>query len=195
MSIENDENIRRKESTEKILRSYAAKNGRFSVLDSDELLKYIPPSPSSSSTVSPSGLYIVDVRTPEERNTSYIPSSISQLEFEKLDDKVTRDANLIISYCTIGLRSGNYCQELADKGYNIKKLKNGAGIISWSHVDGPLVRLDEKGIEVETKKVHCFGNEWKAMLNTKYDPVVFSTPKFLWFGIAELLKTFPRLFN
>ena len=181
-----NENIHRKELMEKSLKSYASKNELFPVVNSDELLTYVLLSTSSSASSSPR-LYIVDVRTQDERNISYIPSSISQEEFEKIDDKITRGANLIIPYCTIGLRSGNYCQILARKGYDIKKLKNGAGIISWSYIDRPLVRMEE-GVEVETKKVHCFGNEWKLMLNTNYEPVVFSTWSFFWYGILELLK-------
>ena len=190
-SNDNDsDNTRRKKLTVESLEFYAAKNERFPVAHAEELLTYVLLSTSSSSSTtvtSTSSLYIIDVRTKEERNISYIPSSISQEDFEKLDDNVRKSARLIIPYCTIGLRSGNYCARLAENGYEITKLKNGAGIISWSHIDGPLVRV-EKGVEVDTKKVHCFGSPWKLMLNTNYEPVVFSTWNLFWFGISQLLQ-------
>ena len=77
---------------------------------------------------------IIDVRTPEEFQTSKIPNSINidfynpqnfMLEIEKLD----RDIQYYV-YCRTGVRSANTCQLMNEMGF--KKVYNLiGGIVKW----------------------------------------------------------------
>ena len=77
---------------------------------------------------------IIDVRTPEEFQTSRIPNSINidfynpqnfMLEIEKLD----RDIQYYV-YCRTGVRSSNSCQLMNEMGF--KKVYNLiGGIVKW----------------------------------------------------------------
>ena len=139
-------------------------------------------------------LVLVDVRTNEERQVSFLPHSISIEEFEALDhdDLMKRDVE-VVTYCTLGLRSGNYAQALIEK--NFKNVYNSEGVIMWSHDSGglPLVCTSKNEGKWEcdlenTMKVHCFGSEWERMLNVdgKYEGVIFSSASFLWYGLRAL---------
>ena len=78
---------------------------------------------------------ILDVRTPEEFETSRIPNSINidfynpqnfMQEIEKLD----RDNSYYV-YCRSGVRSANSCQLMSELGFN-KVYNLVGGIVEWN---------------------------------------------------------------
>lgn len=107
-------------------------------------------------------IILVDVRTVPEREVSTIPGSVSQQEFESkyLHKKVCIDDMMIIPFCTVGYRSGKYCNKLVELGYH--NVGNGEGIIMWTHHGNGLCRQSENGKTEFTTVVHTFGQQWDA---------------------------------
>ena len=136
-------------------------------------------------------IVLIDVRSPEEREVSIIPSAISQAEFES-DRDLYKNKSLIV-YCTIGYRSGKYAQKLRTAQERVETLptrelvphplppfeggvaslqKQGlkvfnleGGLLAWSHIDGELI--NNLG---STKQVHVFGKKWQLTADG-YQPV------------------------
>ena len=181
-------NQEREQSARESLKKYSAINSSYEVYSTEKILKGLSDKEK---------LLLVDVRNENERMISFIPGSISKAEFEDLGFEVTKDA-IIVPYCTIGLRSGNYCKYLAQKGYNPANLKNGAGIIMWSHdTKGQPLHFNScnsgKQIVLDTQLVHCYGEPWAKMLHNSYEPVIYSTFEFYWYGIIDILKSYKFL--
>jgi len=95
---------------------------------------------------------LVDVRTPAEQAVSMLPGAITQSAFAAARD-LYRDKT-VVTYCTIGARSGEYAEELRGEGIEVFNLKG--SILAWSHAGLPLV--DREGHD--TKKVHTYGQKW-----------------------------------
>ena len=94
---------------------------------------------------------VVDVRTDEERAVSIIPGSISRQDFEaRLADL---EGRAIVTYCTIGYRSGFYADELRLRGWEVLNLKG--SVLSWTHGGRP---LESQG--KPTRRVHVYGSKW-----------------------------------
>ncbi|MEW5815500.1 MAG: rhodanese-like domain-containing protein, partial [Spirochaetota bacterium] len=74
--------------------------------------------------------YLIDVRTPEEYKTGYIPTAIN-IPVNVIQDKLsTQDRQaLIILYCRSGARSGRALNTLKDLGFI--NLVNFGGITKW----------------------------------------------------------------
>jgi rhodanese-related sulfurtransferase len=102
---------------------------------------------------------LVDVRDANERDVSTIPGAITVEEFERNHDD-SRDAS-VVTYCTIGYRSGLYADQLRQRG--VKVLNLNGGILAWSHAGGQLVTLTGE----PTKRVHVYGRRWN-LLPTDY---------------------------
>ena len=96
----------------------------------------------------------VDVRRADEQEISMIPRAITKQEFlDNLENY--RDKN-IIAYCTISYRSGKFAKAMAKKGISITNLE--AGLLSWTHEDGPL-HHDNR----EVNKLHVYGKKWNLV--------------------------------
>ena len=106
-------------------------------------------------------LVIVDVRSPQERRVSMIPGAISAEDFER-DSKAYKPFR-IVSYCTIGGRSGVYTKRLREAGFNAVNLKG--SILAWAHAGQELI--DENG---PTLRVHVYEKKW-SLLPRGYEPV------------------------
>lgn len=98
------------------------------------------------------GAVIVDVRTREEQRVSVLPGAITRAEFEA--DRERYSGRTIITYCTIGARSGLYADRLRSEGCEVFNLKG--SILAWTHAGMPLV--DGEGRE--TRAVHTYGPQW-----------------------------------
>ena len=94
---------------------------------------------------------LVDVRTPEEQAVSMIPGAVTQAEFEAERGKYAGAP--VVTYCTIGARSGEYAAKLAADGVEVRNLEG--SLLAWTHAGGELA-----GPEGPTKKVHVFGKRW-----------------------------------
>ena len=104
---------------------------------------------------------LVDVRTPEEQVVSMIPGAITSREFE--DNRTSFEGTTIVTYCTIGGRSGRYAGQLVAEGLNAFNLKG--AILAWTHGGGELVNA-----EGPTKRVHVHDRKF-ALTADGYEPV------------------------
>lgn len=94
----------------------------------------------------------VDVRPPEERDVSMIPGAVAEETF--LSNLEQYKDHIIVGYCTISYRSGEFARELtAKKGITMYNLRG--GLLAWVHDGGKVV--DQKG---ETRRIHVYGRKW-----------------------------------
>jgi Rhodanese-related sulfurtransferase len=79
---------------------------------------------------------LVDVRTRAEQKVSMIPGAITLHEFESQlkqhPNKWQDDGQLVVTYCTIGYRSGLEAQRLRQV-YNIGNIRHLDGIVPYTH--------------------------------------------------------------
>jgi sodium/bile acid cotransporter 7 len=94
---------------------------------------------------------LVDVRDDEERRVSVIPGAISREEFERRRKELA--GRQVVTYCTIGYRSGVYTEKLIDQGWRASNLRG--SILAWTHAGGTLL---EGG--TPTRRVHVYGRSW-----------------------------------
>jgi len=104
---------------------------------------------------------LVDVRKKKEREVSMIAGSITREEYESHADQY--EGCRVVSYCTIGYRSGKYSERLLRDGVDAWNLA--AGILGWVHAGEP-VEVDEE----PTMRVHVYSRQW-SLLPTAYEPV------------------------
>ncbi len=104
---------------------------------------------------------LIDVREDPERQVSMIPGAVSPQEFEQRLESY--NDNIVVTYCTIGYRSGVYAKTLLEKGFRAYNLKG--GILSWIHAGHEL--NDQKG---PTHRVHVYGKQWNLVPQV-YDAV------------------------
>lgn len=97
---------------------------------------------------------LVDVRDPVEREASMIPGAVSADEFERDIEEFTNST--VVTYCTIGSRSGLYAKGLQAKGMRVFNLKG--SILAWAHAGRKLV--NDEG---ETRRVHVYGPGWNLL--------------------------------
>lgn len=107
------------------------------------------------------GIVIVDVRNPPEQEVSMIPGAITAAEFEThVGD---HEGSTVVTYCTIGHRSGLYGRKLVRAGWQVRNLKG--SILSWTHAGGEL-----EGPDGPTRRVHVAGPKW-SLADGSYEPV------------------------
>lgn len=124
----------------------------------------------------------VDVRSPEEQAVSMIPGAITQKEFER--DAEQYRLRRVVTYCTIGYRSGLYAKDLRKEGWDAHNLRG--SILAWVHDGGELVNGAGK-----TRKVHVYGPKWD-LLPAGYEAVVFGDERDLAETPAVYLKRQPK---
>jgi len=104
------------------------------------------------------GVVLVDVRKPEEQAVSMIPGAIPASEF---DARAATD-KVVVAYCTIGYRSGEWVEAQREAGVDAKNFKG--SVLAWSHAGGPFVTPSGE----PTKKVHVYGKLWD-LLRSDYE--------------------------
>lgn len=97
---------------------------------------------------------VVDVRTPEEAGVSVIPGAVTKDRFER-DVQEYKDV-LVIPYCTVGVRSEAYAQQLIEKGFQAKNYKG--SILDWIQNGLPLETLDGE----PTNRVHTYSDDYSV---------------------------------
>ena len=95
---------------------------------------------------------IVDIHSPEERALTFIPTSIPKEEFEKNKGKYGDTS--IITYRTIGYRSGLYTKKLRERKINACNLKDGP--LAWAHHRNHFT--DKEGRN--KKQIHVYKRDW-----------------------------------
>jgi rhodanese-related sulfurtransferase len=149
---------------------------------------------------SPSPLLLIDVRTKAERNVSMLQGAVAMEDHEttrwinkyvhEFDGKHKGGKPTIVTYCTVGYRSGREAQWLIDDltstyGIEIGKsvdIKNLDGILAYSFVEDapPLLRPCRKGSSDSfmTRRIHSYGKEWSEAVDPSFETVHFdSKPK------------------
>lgn len=200
---------------EEMYKMYHAKFPDVETLTSKEYLTST--SASASRTV-----LLVDVRSEPERKVSMIPGSVPLAEFESrmkhektgVDGSAVYGANanadeaVIVTYCTIGYRSGLEARRLRDT-YSCKVM-NLDGIVNYTHAcakveeDGvahtsnnnfndnkssgnPKPMLVEPQTNKPTKRVHVFGADWN-LAHEAFDPTFFSKPVMMLRGMGVVVS-------
>ena len=157
-------------------------------IPTEELISKLP-------DISTGNLILVDVRDNREQNISMIDGAITKDFFEEHYLKnpsysFDQSESLVVVYCTVGYRSGLYCQLLMSR--NIP-CRNSEGIVVWTHFDQPLKvpgSANDSGYGTETisriRRVHTYGAQWDLIADG-YESVYFSTFEI---GMIVLLSFF-----
>ena len=103
-----------------------------------------------------SDFVVVDVRSKAETDISMIPGALTKSEFEKTANQ--HRGKLVITYCTIGLRSGSYASSLIQQGWQAMNYKG--SVLDWCQNKLPLM-ADGR----ETIKVHTYNQRYSAPEN------------------------------
>lgn len=99
-------------------------------------------------------IILVDVRENKEMEVSVIPGAIPRDEFEDNKDKY-RDYK-VVSYCTIGYRSGRYTKKLIKDKFDAYNLVG--GVLSWAHAGQKFAAPDGDSL-----RVHVYGDSWNLL--------------------------------
>lgn len=106
---------------------------------------------------------ILDARSFEEYKVSHLKDAVF-VDFENFDiEKTTQlisDKNeIIVVYCSIGVRSAKIAQQLIDEGYtNVFNLYG--GIFEWKNNNFSVFNNNNE----ETEKVHVYNKNWSKWL-------------------------------
>ena len=104
--------------------------------------------------MSDSNIILVDTREKAECSVSMIPEAVSTEQFEQ---DITKHKNkTVITYCTIGLRSGQYAERLQKQGLKAYNLKG--GILAWAHDGRKFINANK-----ETTRAHVYGPKWNLL--------------------------------
>lgn len=106
---------------------------------------------------------LVDVRPRIERQIATLPGAITREQLEA-DEARYRDQQ-IVTFCTIGARSGRYAATLRRRGFDVRNLEG--SLLAWTHAGGPLV----DGAGQPTRRVHVYGRRW-SLTADGYEPVI-----------------------
>ena len=153
--------------------------------------------PSTKLQEETSPLLLIDVRSKAERAVSMLQGALAMEDPEttkwmnkyvhKFEGKPMGGIPTIVTYCTIGHRSGREAQHLADEltkffGIEIGKdvqIKNLDGILAYSFVEGapPLLRPCHRGSSDSfmTRRIHCYGKDFAEMVDPSFDTVYFDS--------------------
>ncbi len=112
-------------------------------------------------------LLLVDVRPEEERNVSILPGAIALEEYEarREADPTAFADRTVVTYCTVGVRSGFAANKLRKDGVDVLNFRG--SILAWTHEDGPLVTPTGES----TRQVHVYGKRWDYAADG-YEPVI-----------------------
>lgn len=106
----------------------------------------------------------LDTRKPEEMAVSRLPGAITTKEF--LEQPQRYKDRTVVSYCTVGYRSGVFARDMAQSG--VKMVNLSGSILAWIHAGGPV--FDPQGRQ--TRRVHVFGDRWD-LAPAGYETVTF----------------------
>lgn len=109
-------------------------------------------------------LYLVDVRSAEEYRVSHIPGAVQVDSFRP--EAVGPDAEIVV-YCSVGLRSAEYAEQLRRGGYQQVYNLRGS-IFAWANSGYSL----EAGDGSPTNRVHPYDRRWGELLKPEHRAVV-----------------------
>jgi rhodanese-related sulfurtransferase len=147
----------------------------------------VPPLKSSEflAKYAPADIILIDCRTRPERAISMIQGAIALegLDIASLSTDEDKKNKTIMTYCSVGYRSGLEAEHLKDMLGKDRELYNLDGILAYTHAlaayeqDGPpLVNPDT---QEATNKVHSFSKQWDVA-DDAYETTQFSTAESLY---------------
>jgi len=105
---------------------------------------------------------ILDTRKKEEFEVSHLPNAVwvgEQLDAKKFTQLYTDKTQPIVVYCSVGIRSEKFGENLQRKGYtNVSNLYG--SLFAWKDKGYPVLNMLEK----PTDSVHVFSKEWSSYL-------------------------------
>ena len=113
-------------------------------------------------------LILVDVRQPNEQMVSMLPGALTPYEFSQKFKTGFPKTKRVVTYCTLGFRSGKYAEQLQSRDLPVQNLEG--GILAWTHVGGVLER-DSAEVKVSTKKVHVYDSNMQKWIALDYEAV------------------------
>ena len=106
----------------------------------------------------------VDVRKPAEMEISMLPGAVSERVYETQADQF-KDRT-VVAYCTIGFRSGEFAEKMAEKGVMVLNLEG--GILAWVWEGGILHNAAGQTV----KQIHVYAEKWDLA------PAGYATTRF-----------------
>lgn len=104
---------------------------------------------------------ILDTREPAEYNVSHIKGAVhvgyDDIEIESVT-KLAQGKKKVITYCSVGYRSGDVAEKLKSKGVNAFNLYG--GIFNWVNEDRPVYKSANK----KTEDIHGYSKKWGKWL-------------------------------
>ena len=97
---------------------------------------------------------LVDVRSPKEQAVSILPGAITVQQLEA--NRAAYQGRTIVTYCTVGGRSGAYARKLIKQGLTAKNYKG--SLLAWCNAKQPLVTLQGES----TNRVHVYSSRYKV---------------------------------
>ena len=136
---------------EQALDEYA--DGSIEYISTDELAKLIS---------ADQNILLLDTRSKEEFEVSFIENALfvgyEDFKLERYEDQLDND-QLVILYCSIGVRSEKVGKQLKAAGFkNIKNLRG--GIFKWYNEGRKIVNENEQ----ETNRIHGYDEKWSQFL-------------------------------
>ncbi|CAM9404337.1 unnamed protein product, partial [Hapterophycus canaliculatus] len=167
---------------------------------------------------------LVDVRTEEEMKVSMLRGALTRQahlppfessslgepariggKFQDILSEGEGTCDVVVPYCTVGFRSGQYAKKLMKLGY--PSVKNSEGVVLWTHdigsglvapaaatalSEGSLHNVPQNdGDDVSVKRVHVFGSPWDNA-HQDFETIKF-TPKG-WLG-STVKSAFSKVFR
>ena len=94
----------------------------------------------------------VDVREPAEMDVSMLPDAVSEREYNAHPNRFLNKT--VVAYCTIGLRSGEFAEKMAEPGVTVFNMEG--GILAWLWAGGILQGAEERTVN----EVHVYAEKW-----------------------------------
>lgn len=108
------------------------------------------------------GFILIDVREDAEIAVSRIDGALSPTEFSvRYRVGGPPKSKTLVTYCTIGYRSGKFAEQLATHGLTVRNLEG--GILGWVQNGGQVVRRMPDGSLQPVTEVHVYDKEWNLL--------------------------------
>lgn len=106
---------------------------------------------------------VLDARELSEFEVSHLKNAIyigySKFQIDSIQDKIKDKDQVIVVYCSLGIRSEDIAEKLKSSGYtNVLNLYG--GIFEWKNKDFKVFNSEEK----ETDNIHVFNELWSKWL-------------------------------
>lgn len=114
-------------------------------------------------TITDRDYVLLDAREQEEYAVSHIPEAIpigySEFSISQLLQEVPDKQQMIIVYCSIGVRSEQIAEQIKSAGYT-EVYNLFGGIFEWYNKGNSVFNLQEQ----KTDSIHTYSNKWSSYL-------------------------------